>query len=114
LDCANGVGSMQFKVTLSRLSELFGGSTPLKVTIINDDERPDLLNEECGAEYVHKDQRFPSHFKAAVGAKCASFDGDADRLIYFYQAAEGDKTPTIIDGDKQFALIIMYVKSLLE
>jgi phosphomannomutase len=35
-----------------------------------------------------------------VGEKCASFDGDADRLIYFYKGKDGDVTPTIIDGDK--------------
>lgn len=73
-----------------------------------------MLNEECGAEYVHKDQKFPLDFKGAVGAKCASFDGDADRLIYFYKASDDATTPTIIDGDKQFALILMYIKSLLE
>lgn len=101
-------------MTLAKLNELFEGKLPLNVTIINDDEKPDLLNEECGAEFVHKDQKFPTHFKAAVGGKCASFDGDADRLIYFYKSAEEATTPTIIDGDKQFALIIMYIKSLLD
>jgi phosphoacetylglucosamine mutase len=49
---------------------------------------------------VHKDQKFPLQFSAGVGDKCASFDGDADRLIYFYKAKDGDTTPTIIDGDK--------------
>jgi len=87
---------------------------PINVQIINDDPVPTMLNEECGAEYVHKDQKFPLDFKGAVGAKCASFDGDADRLIYFYKSKEDSATPTIIDGDKQFALILMYIKSLLE
>ena len=44
-----------------------------------------MLNEQCGAEYVHKDVKFPLNFEAKSGAKCASFDGDADRLIYFYK-----------------------------
>lgn len=96
------------------MQEKFGDSIPLKVHIINDDPLPTMLNEECGAEYVHKDQKFPLNFKAEVGGKCASFDGDADRLIYFYKESEGATTPTIIDGDKQFALILMYIKSLLE
>jgi phosphoacetylglucosamine mutase len=44
--------------------------------------------------------------------KCCSFDGDADRQMYFY----GDENSklTIIDGDKQFALIMMYIKMLLK
>ena len=100
LDCANGVGAPQFKITYGKLQELFGGSLPLQVKIINDDAKPDNLNEGCGAEYVHKDQKFPLQFSAGVGEKCASFDGDADRLIYFYKGKEGDTTPTIIDGDK--------------
>ncbi len=45
-----------------------------------------MLNEECGAEFVHKDQKLPLQFDihGKPGLKCASFDGDADRLIYFY------------------------------
>lgn len=43
--------------------------------------------------------------------KCVSFDGDADRQMYFYGDEEGNlKT---IDGDKQFALIMMYIRGLL-
>lgn len=38
--------------------------------------------------------------------KFASFDGDADRLIYFMK--KGD-TPLVIDGDKQFALLMFYI-----
>lgn len=40
-----------------------------------------------------------------------SFDGDADRQMYYY----GDENGVfkIIDGDKQFALIMMYIKKLL-
>jgi phosphoacetylglucosamine mutase len=40
-----------------------------------------------------------------------SFDGDADRQIYFYQGEDGKLE--IIDGDKQFALIMMYIKNKL-
>jgi phosphomannomutase len=38
----------------------------------------------------------------------ASFDGDADRLIYYYKDSQNKKL-VIIDGDKQFAFIVMYV-----
>jgi len=44
--------------------------------------------------------------------KCASFDGDADRLVYFFQGE--DSKLRIIDGDKQFALIMMYIRGLLK
>ena len=42
--------------------------------------------------------------------KVASFDGDADRLIYFKRGKDSASTPVVIDGDKQFSLLMMYVK----
>ena len=90
----------------------------MKVKIINDDVMPDMLNEDCGAEFVQKDVKYPLNFEkhGLAGGKCASFDGDADRLIYFYKSEiEGQQeTPIVVDGDKQFALILMYIKGLLE
>lgn len=74
-----------------------------------------MLNDECGAEFVHKDQKLPLQYSEEkhIGKKCASFDGDADRLIYFYQDTYSKKL-VIIDGDKQFAFIVMYIKDLLQ
>jgi phosphomannomutase len=43
--------------------------------------------------------------------KYASFDGDADRLIYFWKDA--DKA-LVIDGDKQFALLSLYIAQQLK
>lgn len=43
--------------------------------------------------------------------KCAAFDGDADRLIYFYKNTENKLK--VIDGDKQMAFIAKYIRSLL-
>ena len=43
--------------------------------------------------------------------KCVSFDGDADRQIYFYGDEDGKLH--LIDGDKQFALIMTYILRLL-
>ncbi|KIH63588.1 hypothetical protein ANCDUO_06108 [Ancylostoma duodenale] len=43
-----------------------------------------LVASRCGADYVKIGQTFPANFDDVdVTAKCASFDGDADRLIYF-------------------------------
>lgn len=39
---------------------------------------------QCGADYIKIGQVLPTGFDDVdVKAKCASFDGDADRLIYF-------------------------------
>ena len=45
------------------------------------------------------------------GNKAASFDGDADRLIYWIRSE--NPRPHIIDGDKQFAFIMTYIKEML-
>lgn len=99
---------------MKKVYELIGTETELKMQFFNDDMVPDMLNEECGAEFVHKDQKFPTHIDDSSfrGKKCASFDGDADRLMLFYRD-ESDKL-VLIDGDKQFVLISMYIKGLLE
>lgn len=72
---------------MKKVMEILGSDGDLKVHFFNDDLIPDKLNEECGAEFVHKDQKFPTHFEDSSfrGKKCASFDGDADRLIHFYR-----------------------------
>ena len=39
---------------------------------------------QCGADYVKLYQRAPSGMEVADGERCAVFDGDADRVLYFY------------------------------
>ena len=55
-------------------------SQVLKINLINTNyEKTEELNHDCGAEYVHKDQKLPVNFEQKPGEKCVSFDGDADR-----------------------------------
>tara|TARA_B110000285_G_C14999763_1_gene550810 strand:+ start:268 stop:441 length:174 start_codon:yes stop_codon:yes gene_type:complete len=51
----------------------------LKVDLINTSDDPNVLNEGCGAEFVHKEQSIPDNFTDKKEIKCVSFDGDADR-----------------------------------
>jgi hypothetical protein len=53
----------------------------IKVDLINTSGDPNVLNEGCGAEFVHKEQSVPENFSNAdhKEMKCVSFDGDADR-----------------------------------
>ena len=49
VDCANGVGAVQFK----KLIEFLGSEIDLEFEFINDNvEDPKLVNEHCGAEHV--------------------------------------------------------------
>jgi phosphoacetylglucosamine mutase len=65
------------------------------------------LNKDVGADYVQKEQRVPKHGgfeELPTGSKCVSIDGDADRLVYFYDDATLKKT-RLLDGDKIAALV---------
>lgn len=48
VDCANGVGSIVLKEILG----FAGFPEKLPCTLINDSEKPDHLNDNCGAEHV--------------------------------------------------------------
>lgn len=45
------------------------------------------------------------------GERACSFDGDADRIVYFYTDFEGNFH--LLDGDKIATLISTYLKQLL-
>uniref|UniRef100_A0A0M3J975 LD02044p (inferred by orthology to a D. melanogaster protein) n=1 Tax=Anisakis simplex TaxID=6269 RepID=A0A0M3J975_ANISI len=78
LDCSNGVGASKFRELVTHLFE-----KSLHVEFINE-KGP--LNEKCGADFVKISQTFPRGFeKVNAMERCASFDGDADRLVYFYK-----------------------------
>ena len=87
----------------------------LKIKLINTQIKdPSIVNEGCGAEFVHKEGKEPTEVTSSMPDKAASFDGDADRLIYFMRGKDSSRTPIIIDGDKQFSFLMMYVKKQLE
>ena len=110
VDCANGVGA----ITFAKFKPLISEHIDLKLINTKHDICK-LVNEKCGAEFVHKDNSYPEDFNPKDGMKSCSFDGDADRLIYFTNGKEkNNPKPEVIDGDKQFALIISYIRDLLK
>uniref|UniRef100_A0A0R3S3A5 PGM_PMM_IV domain-containing protein n=1 Tax=Elaeophora elaphi TaxID=1147741 RepID=A0A0R3S3A5_9BILA len=99
LDCANGVGAQKFSPICMRWSIL-------DVTLMNDQEAQ--LNDQCGADYVKIEKKFPRNFdRIQAFERCAAFDGDADRLVYFYRDASNEFV--LIDGDKIAALFAKYI-----
>ncbi|KAG2273642.1 hypothetical protein Bca4012_045898 [Brassica carinata] len=108
LDGANGVGGMKMEVLRGFLSNL-------DVEIRNTGRDGGVLNEGVGADFVQKEKVVPLGFGVKdVGMRCASFDGDADRLVYFYIPSEscGDKVE-LLDGDKILSLFALYIKEQL-
>ena len=58
---------------------------------------------QCGADFVKAQQAPPQGIQNEVGERCASFDGDADRIVYFYKDKE--RKFRLVDGDKIASLV---------
>ncbi|KAF9543950.1 Phosphoacetylglucosamine Mutase [Mortierella hygrophila] len=107
LDCANGVGAPKFQEFLPYLGD------SLSVKIVNDDiDNASKLNLNSGADYVKTGQRAPVGLKLTSQDRCASFDGDADRIVYYYQ--DEDSTFKLLDGDKIAGLAAMFIIDLVK
>lgn len=115
VDCANGVGA----VSLHKLMEHI---TPrnLAVRILRTDTTtPGALNNGSGADYVKTHQRLPVGFDdASLGIqpydRLAAYDGDADRIVYFYCAGAPQDAASfrLLDGDKIAALAADHISEL--
>lgn len=108
VDCANGVGALKLEQFLEK------SAVASKFKVVNDNtEDPQQLNVKCGADYVKTNQRLPANISEAVASApntlCASFDGDADRLVCYYQ---GDGF-VLFDGDKIAILLSSMISKLL-
>jgi phosphoacetylglucosamine mutase len=82
VDGSNGIGAMKLASLRGRL--LGGADVKLPTIRIFNDGKDGVLNEGCGADFVKTTQKAPKGASVNVGVKYASFDGDADRIIYFY------------------------------
>eukprot|EP01147_Barroeca_monosierra_P009379 gene9379-1627_t len=89
VDCANGVGALQLKQLLPRLSDMI----------------------KCGADYVKVQQREPENFVAQPNDRCVTFDGDADRVLYFFNRSGSF---FMLDGDRIASLAAQCIKTYAE
>ncbi|KAL4911573.1 hypothetical protein BDW74DRAFT_143205 [Aspergillus multicolor] len=109
VDCANGVGGPKLRELIKYLHSPEQGGVDIK--IVNDDViNPDSLNFDCGADYVKTKQRAPPSSKASALDRCASLDGDADRLIYYFMD-EGNVF-RMLDGDRIATLAASFIGDL--
>ncbi|CAG0926213.1 unnamed protein product, partial [Notodromas monacha] len=70
------------------------------------------LNENCGSDFVKTEQRLPLGMDVEPGTRCVSFDGDADRIVYYYN--DSAKVFRLLDGDKISALVAGFLSDLLK
>lgn len=104
VDSANGVGYLCCKQFYEKYMQSF-----FEIKFINKNE-VDLLNLNCGAEFVQKEHSFPKNFESENEENGLSFDGDADRLVFFRKVEGNIK---IMDGDKQCALLTIGIKKVM-
>ncbi|PGH07119.1 hypothetical protein AJ80_08058 [Polytolypa hystricis UAMH7299] len=109
VDCANGVGGPKLRELIKYLPSAQEGG--LDINVINDNViAPETLNFECGADYVKTKQRAPPSSKAAVNDRCASLDGDADRIVYYY--VDTGNVFRLLDGDRIATLAAAFIGEL--
>lgn len=104
LDGANGIGALKVREMESHLGK------ELQISLYNDGSKG-KLNYQCGADFVKVQQKAPTGFELKPGERCCSFDGDADRIVYYYTDSEGHFH--LLDGDKIATLISTFLKELL-
>eukprot|EP00891_Asterochloris_glomerata_P002729 jgi/Astpho2/2729/fgenesh1_pm.00050_%23_7_t len=108
VDCANGVGGLKLQQLQRRLAS---GGLQMRLHATGDGE----LNGDCGADFVQKERGVPAGFPrkalTQAGARCASIDGDADRLVYFSQS---DSSLRLFDGDRIAVLAALLIHDLAQ
>ncbi|SSD60934.1 related to Phosphoacetylglucosamine mutase [Saccharomycodes ludwigii] len=128
IDAANGVGGFQMEKMISLLFTLckttVDGGNSTNISIVNNDwQKPNLLNNKCGADYVKTNQCLPngvvSNSKFSTGGENTqklncSFDGDADRVIFYYQDNENKSSFHLLDGDRISTLFAKFFQHLLK
>ena len=92
VDAANGVGAPKAATLAEKLADV------LPIRVINDGRSDDdVLNKDCGADYVKVQQAPSKRALAQPRVRFAALDGDADRLIYF--SFKDDGAFYMLDGD---------------
>ncbi|KAF7658363.1 hypothetical protein LDENG_00013420 [Lucifuga dentata] len=104
VDGANGIGALKLREMEQHLKR------DLQISLFNDGTNG-KLNHQCGADNVKVQQKPPTGIKITSGERCCSFDGDADRIVYYYIDSEGKFH--LLDGDKIATLISTFLKELL-
>ncbi|KAI8336993.1 hypothetical protein BC941DRAFT_426310 [Chlamydoabsidia padenii] len=107
VDCANGVGALKLREFIKHVPEDI-----LAINVINDQTTTlGALNKNCGADYVKTNQRAPPTATIAPGDRFCSYDGDADRIVYYY--VDKDNVFRLLDGDKIAGLAAMFIMELV-
>ena len=103
LDCANGIGANVME-NIERGDTIHLVNTSWKLF--------NKLNHKCSSDYVCSQMKLPVQEGVTDldGVLCASLDGDADRVVFYYQENE---VFHLLNGDAIAALFLTYIYELL-
>lgn len=104
VDGANGVGAKKLASISSRIGNI------LELKLFNDGTQG-KLNHMCGADYVKSNQRAPANMHTDTEQLCCSFDGDADRVVFYCH--DNQHLFHLLDGDKIAVLLADFVNELM-
>jgi len=113
IDCANGVGALHLDPLVAKLNG------KLEIKYFNRGETTENLNKDCGAEHVQKKRAPPTMPEGMktwddelnCPVRFSSFDGDADRVVFF--CFDKDGTFQLQDGDKIAVLAADFINEQL-
>ncbi|KAJ9570777.1 Phosphoglucomutase/phosphomannomutase, C-terminal domain [Nakaseomyces glabratus] len=116
IDTANGIGGPQFLKMLSYSQTDLPHLQKIRLHQIditnNSWLNPSMLNSGCGADFVKTNQRLPEGINSDPRNLYCSFDGDADRVVFYY--VDDSLTFHLLDGDKISTLLAYFINALLK
>ncbi|CAE7093125.1 unnamed protein product [Rhizoctonia solani] len=109
VDCANGVGYLAIQEFAPLVEDILK-FVPINTAI----DTEGALNNQAGADYVKTQQRMPPSVaeNLKILQRACSFDGDADRLIYYY--VNEQRQFRLLDGDKIAALVAGFFADIVK
>ncbi|EPQ30761.1 uncharacterized protein PFL1_01662 [Pseudozyma flocculosa PF-1] len=115
VDCANGVGAP----ALLNLTKYIPAEHLSVRALRTATSSPNELNHGCGADFVKTNQCLPAGYDkedVKAGERMCSFDGDADRIVFYYLKgpAGAKESFRLLDGDKIASLAADYLSELVK
>jgi phosphoacetylglucosamine mutase len=110
LDCACGVGYPAMQILIHMLQE---SGVPLNIQLINSPQ-DGPVNVQCGSDYVQTLKELPRGYERGsynTPYAAASFDGDADRLLYYY--VDYNSQFSLLNGDHMSAIVAKFIQEEL-
>ncbi|KAH3687975.1 hypothetical protein WICPIJ_001037 [Wickerhamomyces pijperi] len=107
IDAANGIGGPKAETLFTEYLSQY-----VDFQLVNNQyQDPQALNVGSGADFVKTNQKLPNNITPEPLKLYASFDGDADRVVFYY--VDSNSVFKLLDGDKIATLLAGFFKDLV-